>query len=404
MTRNRILTAALLLLTCITAQSQERERYSGPYKNGKAQYSYCETAEHERCYDGPFRYERIDSNGRKDVRLIATFNHGRPTGLWTYTIKKGTDHALYRIHFNHYGAYYGECFFDQTTLTGGKVRNIHIRTNLSDNHPAGPMTYKENHALIQGSFTNQGLPCGSWTLRCNDRSDSMLVVQTFRNGCLTDYQVRRLADGRIIDRNSLTDSLNAISATRFFAVYDSAANSACVDGQYYRLDTLRSPIPTTLPSMFQAALHPVMQEIAGVYDRLFNPAMVRTRPEYIQPQLMHIVACDAPAALSDTVYATAEVMPQFPGGTTALWTFLGQHLKYPAKAAENGVQGRVMVRFAVGADGCIRQCRVTRGVSPELDAEALRVCRLLPRFNPGLKNGRPVSVWMTLPVTFRLKP
>lgn len=403
MTRNLILTAALLLLAHITAQGQERKRYSGPYKNGKAQYSYRETSEHERCYDGPFRYERIDSNGRKNFRLIATFNHGRPSGLWTYIINKGTDHALYRIHFNHYGAYYGECFFDQTTLTGGKVRNIHIRTNLSDNHPAGHMTHKENHTLIQGSFTNQGLPCGSWTLRCNDRSDSTLVVQTFRNGCLTDYQVRRLADGRIIDRNSLTDSLNAISATRFFAVYDSAANSACVDGLYYRLDTLRSPIPTALPAMFQAALHPVMQETAGFYDRLFKPAMVRTRPEYVPPRLTHIVACDAPAALSDTVYTTAEVMPQFPGGTTALWTFLGQHLKYPAKAAENGVQGRVMVRFAVGADGCIRQCRVTRGVSPELDAEALRVCRLLPRFTPGLTNGHPVSVWMTLPVTFRLK-
>ena len=157
--------------------------------------------------------------------------------------------------------------------------------------------------------------------------------------------------------------------------------------------------------MFQAALHPVMQEIAGVYDRLFNPSMVRTRPEYIQPQLMHIVACDAPAALSDTVYATAEVMPQFPGGTTALWTFLGQHLKYPTKAAENGVQGRVMVRFAVGADGCIRQCRVTRGVSPELDAEALTSMPFAAPFRtPGIENGAPSSVWMTLPVTFRLKP
>lgn len=99
----------------------------------------------------------------------------------------------------------------------------------------------------------------------------------------------------------------------------------------------------------------------------------------------------------------AEVMPSFPGGDSALMKWLSQNIKYPAIAEENGVQGRVMVKFVVDKDGIIRNPAVMRSVDPSLDKEALRVIRAMPRWIPAKINGQPVAVYFTLPVTFQLQ-
>lgn len=96
----------------------------------------------------------------------------------------------------------------------------------------------------------------------------------------------------------------------------------------------------------------------------------------------------------------AEKMPSFKGNVNA---WLASHLQYPAVAAENGVQGKVIVRFVVGKDGSVSQASVVRSVDPALDREALRAVNAMPKWNPGMNNGQPAAVWFTLPVTFRLQ-
>lgn len=96
----------------------------------------------------------------------------------------------------------------------------------------------------------------------------------------------------------------------------------------------------------------------------------------------------------------AEKMPSFKGNVNA---WLATHLQYPAVAAENGIQGKVLVRFVVGKDGSISQATIWRSVSPTLDREALRCVNLMPNWNPGYDQGEPVAVWFTLPVTFKLQ-
>ena len=96
----------------------------------------------------------------------------------------------------------------------------------------------------------------------------------------------------------------------------------------------------------------------------------------------------------------AEKMPSFKGNVNA---WLASHLNYPAVAAENGVQGKVIVRFVVGKDGSVSQASVLRSVDPALDREALRVVNLMPNWNPGMNNGQPAAVWFTLPVIFKLQ-
>ena len=103
------------------------------------------------------------------------------------------------------------------------------------------------------------------------------------------------------------------------------------------------------------------------------------------------------------VFISVEQMPQFPGGEAALLKYLSSHINYPPMAAESNIQGRVVVQFVVDKTGKVGEVTVVRSVDKELDREAVRVCKSLPKFVPGRQNGQPVSVWYTLPVTFKLQ-
>lgn len=98
-----------------------------------------------------------------------------------------------------------------------------------------------------------------------------------------------------------------------------------------------------------------------------------------------------------------EVMPKFPGGDAAMFQWMATHLKYPEAAAENGIQGRVIVTFIVEKDGSLSSIKIMRGKDPLLDAEALRMVKSMPKFTPGIVNGQPVQCTFTLPVSFKLQ-
>lgn len=105
----------------------------------------------------------------------------------------------------------------------------------------------------------------------------------------------------------------------------------------------------------------------------------------------------------EEIFRSVEQMPQFPGGEAALMKYLSSHIQYPAMAAENNIQGRVVVQFVVEKDGKVGEVKVARSVDKDLDKEAIRVCKTLPKFTPGRQNGQAVRVWYTLPVTFKLQ-
>ena len=106
---------------------------------------------------------------------------------------------------------------------------------------------------------------------------------------------------------------------------------------------------------------------------------------------------------AEEVFMVVEDYPEFPGGTAELMKFLAKEIKYPVEAQQKGEQGRVIVQFVVGKDGNLRDFKVVRSVSPELDAEAIRVCKSMPTWKPGKQRGKAVSVKFTLPISFRLK-
>ena len=103
------------------------------------------------------------------------------------------------------------------------------------------------------------------------------------------------------------------------------------------------------------------------------------------------------------VYDVVEQMPEFPGGMPAMIEFLQTNLNYPKDAKKQNVGGRILVMFVVEADGSISNVRVAKKIFPSLDAEALRVVKAMPKWNPGKEKGKPVRVNFSLPIVFSPK-
>lgn len=98
-----------------------------------------------------------------------------------------------------------------------------------------------------------------------------------------------------------------------------------------------------------------------------------------------------------------EQMPYFRGGNSALMEYLQTHVKYPPEAVKDSIQGRVIVQLLIERNGEVREVKVVRSVHELLDNEAIRVCKALPKFFPGRRDGKSVAMWLTLPITFKLE-
>ena len=107
-------------------------------------------------------------------------------------------------------------------------------------------------------------------------------------------------------------------------------------------------------------------------------------------------------AENEKVFNVVEHMPEFPGGMGEMMKYLSMNVRYPEAAQKAGLQGRVVVQFVVEADGSISNANVQRGVSEELDAEAIRVIEKMPKWTPGMQNGKAVRVKYSIPISFRL--
>lgn len=108
------------------------------------------------------------------------------------------------------------------------------------------------------------------------------------------------------------------------------------------------------------------------------------------------------ATKNDIILESVEKSPIFPGGKTELAKFINTNLHYPTVAQEEGIQGSVRVKFVVTQSGDIGEIKVIRSRHPELDKEAVRIIKMLPKFIPGEHNGKKVKVWHTILIPFKL--
>lgn len=103
------------------------------------------------------------------------------------------------------------------------------------------------------------------------------------------------------------------------------------------------------------------------------------------------------------IFDVVEEMPSFPGGVGALNNWLDNNIQYPKQAKDTGVQGRVIIKFIIEKDGSISNAKVSRSLDTDLDNEALRLVKSMPKWNPGKQNGTEARVRYSVPVNFRLQ-
>ena len=120
----------------------------------------------------------------------------------------------------------------------------------------------------------------------------------------------------------------------------------------------------------------------------------------IDPNEVKVIVGEMPDSTNKVSFV--DTPATFPGGEQKLMEWISQHLVYPPTAIDEQIQGRVVIQIQVKADGTIGNVKIIKGVHPDLDTEALRVAKSLPKFNPAMLNGKVVESLFTLPITFKL--
>lgn len=170
---------------------------------------------------------------------------------------------------------------------------------------------------------------------------------------------------------------------------------------------LRTPSRTLLNTFGSSNLK---QRIMMLHNTR-SPLFARRKLLFVLPALVIALALVswravplAASAAADARVFTGGVdqQPEFPGGTEALMNHLVKTLQYPKAAQKDGVEGKVFVVFTVKADGAIADVAVKRGVREDLDNEAVRVVKAMPKWKPGRADGKAVDAQMTLPIGFTL--
>jgi protein TonB len=126
---------------------------------------------------------------------------------------------------------------------------------------------------------------------------------------------------------------------------------------------------------------------------------------FSQTQNSEVIAPDAvEVAPQEETFVIVEKMPEYPGGQSALMNYLSSNIQYPEECRKMGVEGKVFVKFIVDALGNIINVQVLRGVTDGklLEKEAVRVVKSMPKWQPGTQGGKAVSVYFTLPISFKL--
>lgn len=168
-------------------------------------------------------------------------------------------------------------------------------------------------------------------------------------------------------------------------------------------------------SLFFSRLHDISAVKVNDLTAIVEAKAAKTTEEAVQ---MSTVLKDTakpvevkyiPAEVTDKLkgtplYEVVEQMPEFPGGgMAAALEYIQKNMQYPESAKENGTQGRAMVQFVVDKEGNVTEPKVIRSVDKELDAEAIRLVKSMPKWKPGMQKGQAVAVKYTMPVLFKLE-
>lgn len=195
--------------------------------------------------------------------------------------------------------------------------------------------------------------------------------------------------------------MNQIFRSKIFTISNSFSNPSLIKKRMIMMTKERSNALANLKLLM------VLPVIAGlmIFISSCNQNEKKTEiPSAIAPPPPPPPPPSADEKEGDVPFELVDVMPVFKGGEEALLKYISENIVYPEKAKEKGIQGKVIIRFAVEADGSIGRVKILKGVDPDLDMEAFRVVNAMPAFEkPAIKDGKTVAVWYTIPINFALR-
>ncbi|MDD5815093.1 MAG: energy transducer TonB [Marinilabiliaceae bacterium] len=166
-------------------------------------------------------------------------------------------------------------------------------------------------------------------------------------------------------------------------------------------DEIKPPPPPPPPPVADALT--IVEDDTEIADDFDLQDTEATDASEVEFRPVETVEVEEEEETSNEVFIIVEQMPVFPGGEAALRKFLATEVKYPVIAQENGIQGRVYVKFVIAADGSVTNVEVARPFDPNLDKEAVRVVKSMPKWTPGKQRGKAVKVSYTVPINFVLQ-
>jgi TonB family protein len=271
---------------------------------------------------------------------------------------------------------------------------------------SGSVLYKLNEYNLNGSKRRTGLTstiehitlqgvCTSYFANGNRRS-----VLNYNQGLLVNEQYHYYANGKLAEERNYPEALNK-NKPEFGQVYlintynDSLGTPLVVNGNgHYKT------VNSAAKSVSEGDIKDGLKE-GNWKTSIKNDSLVLTET-YAKGKFISGIATMANG--ESYTYNKTELLPQFKGGMQAFYSFLNKTLRYPTEAYRNKIQGRVLLSFVIEADGSLNNITQS-GKSPDplLTAEAIRVMKLSPKWEPGIQYGRAVRVKYTVPIMFNLR-
>ena len=407
-----LILALFLLAISQFATSQTLKAYSGVYQGGEATYTYYENSEGERIKEGEFTFSK------GDFAMSGKYKNNNKDGQWTYNYYNLTAIGDYKD-----GKMNGLFSFIKKNTYSGKVTVKEY--NLKNNRIVGPINGYYNHKKIIGQFDNNGFPDGKWITQYE--SDNLYIItETYFHGLPVSKTKKNESTGEIEQDEVPSTRIPYISPQEFIEAYDSISNKATINGGTYitALDdipahdelllanrgtyiTALDDIPDhdeLLPAKCESEFREYLSSFPDIafqedtYERIRYSMIIRTDNDESNTGTEEN---DAETVLLSAV----DQMPEFPGGNRALMRYLSEHLDY-SDSEKKGILcyliATVKVMFVITKTGKVGEIFVIDGTDPELDAEAIRLVKSLPKFTPGKLNGQAVNVRCVLPLEFKL--
>lgn len=390
----KTLLAVLIAILGTTAEMSAQNRtYTGSYPlydiigeygDGTATYAYIDDYDRGRIYDGAFTLKWNGGRGR----LSGRYDHDKQDGPWTYSTKNYDESITLDFQFSN-GTLNGPCSFAIKVYDGRWVLKMNFKNGKID----GPFSINhfnlnnQTNAFIKGNIV-ENYPVDGWEYKPHIKNG---IETTFRFLGNDPNSPDKLEIRKFDTRTgSVEKELLRIERDNSYSLYNGIIPE-CVDYE--------------IKELFEIALDQI--------DKLIlRNSSKRDISQRLSVDLNSISATDVSGIASqpspkqstynDKIFDSVEQDPVFPGGHAALLQYVASHIIYPEAAQKNDIQGRVTVQFVVKNDGSIGDVKVVRSKDPDLDKEAVRVIKSLPKFTPGKMNGHPVNCWYTLPITFRL--